>query len=147
MGGFIYKQRVCGMLAVTRSMGDYALKPYVIAQPDVQQIRLPIRTSVIKDDDDTVGTDTLDTTTTDTAISFVVPDFLVLACDGLWDVISDNEAVTMVYDYCHRSKTSSAQAASSSYLPNMDDVAQYLIEQALRRGTSDNITVIVVWLM
>jgi hypothetical protein len=39
--------------------------------------------------------------------------------------------ISLSQSFCIFSKTSPMQMASSSYHPNMDDVAQYLIEQAL----------------
>eukprot|EP00967_Tisochrysis_lutea_P043238 scaffold52215_cov15-Tisochrysis_lutea.AAC.1 len=52
--------RVGGVLAVSRAFGDKPLKRYVIATPD-------IREESLRDDDE----------------------FLILASDGLWDVISN----------------------------------------------------------
>jgi len=52
--------RVCGVLAVSRAFGDRPLKRYVIATPDIKEENL-------KDDDE----------------------FLILASDGLWDVMSN----------------------------------------------------------
>ena len=52
--------RVMGRLAVSRAFGDKSLKPFVTAQPEVST------TQLFKEDD-----------------------FIILACDGLWDV-TDN---------------------------------------------------------
>lgn len=49
--------------------GDLEYKPYVSAEPDVKAIPLD-------------GTE----------------DFLILACDGLWDFVSEQEAVNAVYN-------------------------------------------------
>eukprot|EP00983_Pelagomonas_calceolata_P000094 2846-Pelagomonas_calceolata.AAC.2 len=57
--------RVGGVLAVSRAFGDKPLKRYVIATPD-------IREESLRDDDE----------------------FLILASDGLWDVISNQAAFT-----------------------------------------------------
>lgn len=48
--------------------GDHEYKPYVTAVPDIVEITLK-------------GTE----------------DFLILACDGLWDFISESEAAHCVY--------------------------------------------------
>lgn len=53
-----------------------------------------------------------------------------LACDGLWDVIQDQEAVYFVLER----------------LAEKELVAKYLVEEALRRGSTDNITVSVAFL-
>lgn len=50
-------------------LGDFEYKPYVIAIPDVREIPLN-------------GGE----------------DFLILACDGLWDFLSEDDAARMVYN-------------------------------------------------
>lgn len=66
--GFVFHQRVLGELAVSRSIGDADFKdensPVVIAHPEVEH-------TVITPGDD----------------------FLLLACDGVWDVMSNQDAV------------------------------------------------------
>lgn len=54
-----------------------------------------------------------------------------MACDGLWDVMSHQEAATM----CH-------EAFLSGKCP--DDVAKVLVEAALKKRTEDNVTVVIV---
>ncbi|KAK9707693.1 Protein phosphatase 2C [Popillia japonica] len=61
--------RVNGQLAVSRAIGDAEYKPYVTAIPDVQEIPLS-------------GDE----------------DFLILACDGLWDFLSEDDAACAVYN-------------------------------------------------
>ncbi|KAI4460956.1 protein phosphatase 2c [Holotrichia oblita] len=61
--------RVNGQLAVSRAIGDAEYKPYVTATPDVQEIPLS-------------GGE----------------DFLILACDGLWDFLSEDDAACAVYN-------------------------------------------------
>jgi serine/threonine protein phosphatase PrpC len=109
-GGFVFKGRVCGVLAVTRSLGDALLKPYVIAHPHVHIMRLPL---------DHSGNQWR---------------CVIVACDGLWDVLTDDEAVQAVYDYCQDDCTKQATAAD------------HLVSLALQKGTTDNVTVVVVWL-
>ncbi|XP_066996161.1 protein phosphatase 1E [Anabrus simplex] len=72
MGGCVIywgSWRVNGQLAVSRAIGDADYKPYVTAEPDVRAV-------------DLTGNE----------------DFLVLACDGLWDFVTEEEAVAAVYD-------------------------------------------------
>jgi protein phosphatase 1L len=59
--------RVGGVLAVSRAFGDRLLKKYVVADPEIQE------ESITKD-----------------------VEFVVLASDGLWDVVSNQNVVTMV---------------------------------------------------
>lgn len=58
-------------------------------------------------------------------------DFLVLACDGLWDVVTDEEAVDIA-----------AYVLQRDYQP--EEAAKRLRNIAYGRGSTDNITVLVV---
>ncbi|KAG8944259.1 Protein phosphatase 2C 1 [Tulasnella sp. 424] len=97
-GGFVLNNRVNGVLAVTRSLGDSAMKEYVVGQPYTSNMEL-----------------------TD------ADDFLIIACDGLWDVIEDQPAVELIRD------CTTAQAA-----------AEALVRHALDNFSHDNVTVLVV---
>jgi serine/threonine protein phosphatase PrpC len=112
-GGFLFKGRVLGVLAVTRSLGDHMLKDYVIAHPTVNERTFELNEVTNNNNDRSTA-----------------PTFLIIACDGLWDVMRDQEAVNLVQQYPGE-KTR---------------VAQYLVEEALRRGSTDNVTAIVAWL-
>jgi protein phosphatase 1L len=90
--------RVGGVLAVSRAFGDRLLKRYVVAEPEIQE---------------------------DTIKEGV--DFLVLASDGLWDVVTNDEAVSMV-----------------GPVPDPEDAAKMLTDEAYRRGSADNITCVIV---
>lgn len=90
--------RVQGMLAVSRALGDRALKPWVPPTPEICRHTI--------DEADA---------------------FLVLATDGLWDVMSNEEVGGVIY----------AVAAPQT-------VAERLVREALSRGSSDNVTALVV---
>jgi len=97
-GGFVVNNRVNGILAVTRSLGDHSMKEYVVGDP--------YKTSV-----------KLDSTYT----------HLILACDGLWDVTTDQEAVDLILN------ETEAQQMSDK-----------LLLHALKKGSTDNISIIVI---
>ena len=99
----MYHNRVNGMLGVSRAFGDKALKQWVPADPEVATVPL------------SPG-----------------DDFLVLACDGLWDV-ADNETVAELV------KKHSAAAG-------LKGAACALTTFAIRRGSADNITCMIVQL-
>ena len=61
--------------------------------------------------------------------------FLVLASDGLWDVLSDVEAVQLASD--------ALQLAHPGTLP-AQHAADVLMSRARKLGTSDNTTVLVI---
>jgi protein phosphatase PTC1 len=102
-GGFILRKRVLGILSVSRSFGDHAMKKFVLARPHI--------TATLLQPDDS---------------------FLVLACDGVWDVLSDQEGVDLVRD---------ALAKGAA-----EHVAQLLVAEAIERGSSDNVTALIILL-
>ncbi|KAE8077874.1 hypothetical protein FH972_016392 [Carpinus fangiana] len=106
-------QRVLGVLSTSRSIGDHYLRPYVISKPEV--------TVTKRSDKD---------------------EFLVLASDGLWDVIS-NEVACQVVKRCldGRMRQNSLEAENESLAAR---AAAVLAELAMARGSKDNTSVIVV---
>ncbi|KAJ7282166.1 hypothetical protein O6H91_14G043700 [Diphasiastrum complanatum] len=114
--------RILGVLAMSRAIGDRYLKPSVIADPEVKCVQ--------RAEDD---------------------EFLILATDGLWDVLS-NEAACDVTRKCiagrcnhnsidglpptRRGRGSDDSPASAA--------ATLLTKLALARGSKDNISVVVV---
>ncbi|KAL3423241.1 protein phosphatase 2C [Phlyctema vagabunda] len=98
-GGLILNNRVNGVLAVTRALGDAYMKDLVTGHPY----------------------------TTETVIQADVDEFIILACDGLWDVCSDQEAVDLI-----RSTQDPINAAKQ------------LVDHALARFSTDNLSCMVV---
>lgn len=62
--------------------------------------------------------------------------FIVLGCDGLYDYCSDNEIVTFVLKNCYDPKTQKLVTTK---------VARKLAQYAIDKGSTDNVTVIVVF--
>jgi serine/threonine protein phosphatase PrpC len=106
-GGFVARSRVLGILAVSRSFGDHGMKDFVIADPYVTETILGA---------------------TDSA------PMLILACDGVWDVFSDQEACDFLMEK-YKEKGGP-----------FDDAAKLLVDESIERGSADNITVIVIFL-
>ena len=102
-GGVVYNNRVMGVLGVSRSFGDKELKQWVPADPEV--VSVPLRAG---------------------------DDFLVLACDGLWDV-ADNDIVSELV----RKHTAAA---------GLQGAACALTTFAIRNGSTDNVTCMIVQL-
>ncbi|KAJ1690509.1 hypothetical protein LUZ63_014664 [Rhynchospora breviuscula] len=96
--------RVGGVLTTSRSIGDHNLKPCVICEPEVTIMER------LEEDE-----------------------FLILASDGLWDVISNEMACMIVRN-------------SLSVGTTLDDAASLLTRIAISRGSRDNISVLVVQL-
>ncbi|GLD92576.1 hypothetical protein PINS_up001135 [Pythium insidiosum] len=90
--------RVNGSLAMSRSIGDVSLKEWITSEPEV------------------------------TTRSLTRSDrFLILASDGLWDVVSNRTAAKLAARY-----------------PDAQRAADALLQLALNRKTTDNVTVLVV---
>ncbi|KAK6197589.1 phosphatase 2C-like domain-containing protein [Scheffersomyces amazonensis] len=102
--GLIMKNRVNGVLAVTRSLGDSYMKDLVIGKP--------FTTSTEITDSD---------------------DFIILACDGVWDVISDLRACNFVLEQFNKENADDPQK-----------VAKKLCQLAMDNSTTDNVTVMIV---
>jgi len=66
--------------------------------------------------------------------------FVIVGCDGLWDVVEDQDAVDLVRAFVHEDGDEVVGKGSKK------DAAQMLCDEALRRGSTDNVTVIVSWL-
>jgi len=101
-GGRVVRGRVNGVLAVSRAFGNKHLKSCVTAEPEILKVDLQ------KGDD-----------------------YLILASDGLWDVVSDQVALQLVDAQCKQGK-------------GLKEAAEVLTSQAIELGSRDNITVIVV---
>jgi serine/threonine protein phosphatase PrpC len=65
-------------------------------------------------------------------------EFIIIACDGIWDVLEDQEAVDMVRAYLGAHPVLPPTAGK--------DLAHVLIEASLSKGSSDNVTACVVLL-
>jgi protein phosphatase PTC1 len=59
---------------------------------------------------------------------------LILACDGVWDVMTDQEAVDFILE------------ATKQHGGPFEGAAQMLVLTAIERGSADNITAIVIFL-
>jgi serine/threonine protein phosphatase PrpC len=98
-GGFVARGRVMGMIAIARALGDKSLSEYLGHSPDV----------FVRPLDDA--------------------DYLILACDGVWDVLTDAEAVRIA-----RSTRDPAK------------IAVRLRDTAIDRNSKDNISCLVIQL-
>ncbi|KAJ0985511.1 hypothetical protein J5N97_003867 [Dioscorea zingiberensis] len=112
--------RVFGVLAMSRSIGDRYLKPWIIPEPEV--------TIIPRARED---------------------ECLILASDGLWDVMSNEEACDaarrrILLWHKKNGVTSSSIRNSEEADPAAQAAAEYLSKLALQKGSKDNITVIVV---
>ncbi len=114
-GGFVHERRVMGELAVSRAFGDpdYKAKPsaanffqaayMVVATPEITK-------NCLVDSDD----------------------YLVLACDGLFDVFTNQEVCKFVADAQHR-------------CTSLNEIARELVDHAIGvKKTRDNVSVVIL---
>ncbi|CAI8596909.1 unnamed protein product [Vicia faba] len=96
--------RIQGSLAVSRSIGDRHMKQWVIAEPETKVLRIEPH-----------------------------HDLLILASDGLWDKVSNQEAVDMARPFCAgNNKQGPLQACKK------------LVELSASRGSIDDTSVMII---
>ncbi|KAM6557702.1 hypothetical protein CsatB_004721 [Cannabis sativa] len=117
--------RVLGVLDTSRSIGDHYLKPFVISEPEVCIYE--------RSESDS---------------------FLIIASDGLWDVMT-NEFACEIVRSCFDGNFTTMFPDNTNFVPqtitttpttatSASEAAALLAELAMARGSKDNITVIVV---
>ena len=110
-------------LSLSRAIGDRFAKPAVSGEVEIQKFPVNDR----KDE------------------------FILLASDGLWDVMSSQEVVQYVHKRLHAAPKDGAaitcdeDMASLKYL-RRKNMSRFIANEALRRGSGDNISVVIVWL-
>ena len=97
-----------GDLSVSRAFGDRDTGKYITHLPEVSRFKIG------KDDK-----------------------FLILACDGLWDAVSSQDAVNFVL---HNSYDNEGKI-----LKNKENIAKKLGDHAINAGSTDNVTVMIVY--
>ncbi|XAR61458.1 Phosphoprotein phosphatase [Bertholletia excelsa] len=108
VGGVVDNGYLNGILSVTRALGDWDMKlprgsaSPLISEPEFRQL-------VLTEDDE----------------------FLIIGCDGIWDVMSSQQAVSLVRSGLRRHD-------------DPEQCARDLVMEALCLNTFDNLTVIVV---
>eukprot|EP00903_Cladosiphon_okamuranus_P013952 g12976.t1 len=129
--------RVCGELAVSRSIGDRDFKGFTKRRLEqgtegAPPLDMPVlfawphgHTGEFYDDLLTAEPEFEET------VIGLDDEFLLMACDGLWDVLGKREAVDHAKNFFDEGMCSQA-------------VAEHMCELAYRMGTSDNVTVVIV---
>lgn len=90
-------------LSLSRAFGDSDTSPYVTHKPEIYKVKLNKKDK-----------------------------FVIFACDGLWDVLTNSQAVKFVNRYL-----------KSKYNGN---IAKKLAEEAIKQGSYDNVTVSILFL-
>jgi len=127
VGGTIFNERVNGMLAISRAFGDHQLKAPALPQDVVSNV--PDITSTELTDQDM---------------------FVIVACDGLWDVVEDQESVNLVLEGIRELLALiPAMGQDGPAHPHRRAMAEVLsrmlVEEALARGSSDNVSCLMLF--
>ena len=102
--------RVMGMLATTRGVGDHGMRPYVSAEAETLKVRRQVN-----------------------------DELLIIATDGLWDKVSNEEACTIA-----RRRIVLCQEQGVPAQEALSITASALTEAAVKSRSKDNVTVVVV---
>ncbi|KAJ6218576.1 hypothetical protein RDWZM_009733 [Blomia tropicalis] len=110
-GGSVMIQRVNGSLAVSRALGDFQYKKATNRKATEQLVSPEPEVTVFKRDEN--------------------DEFLVLACDGIWDVMTNEEVSDFVR---HQLRIHS----------NLETICSSIIDTCLHKGSTDNMSVVLV---
>jgi len=97
-------------LSVSRAFGDFDAEPYLTNMPDIFRYKLD------KNDK-----------------------FIVFACDGLWDVIQNQDVVNFILNECYDKNL-------CTRINKNVNISKKLAEYALLKGSTDNLTVLIYFL-
>lgn len=123
MGGIIKDNRVGGVLIPTRSFGDFLLKSEMDKPPWKQVISPVPQIELFK----------LDTSW----------DFLVVASDGVWDAVTNTEALNFIRSKIeHKSRDKLVLSTICEEL--LDTCCKKTVEK-FGKNSCDNMTVILIW--
>jgi serine/threonine protein phosphatase PrpC len=118
---FAKVHRVCN-LSLSRAIGDRYAKPIVSGEVEIKHY------PVVDDDE-----------------------FILLASDGLWDVMTSQDVVSYVHEHIdlemaqHRDHMDKDEKARYRRVLRRN-MSKFVAREALRRGSGDNVCVVMVWL-
>jgi serine/threonine protein phosphatase PrpC len=95
-------------LSVSRAFGDIDAEPYVINKPEIFLRKLSKKDK-----------------------------FMILACDGVWDILSNQDVVNIVLENCYDS--------DGNRINKKNNIAKKISEIAFEKGSTDNLTTLVVF--
>ncbi len=110
----VINNRIGGSLAISRAFGDFDLKKYGVSViPYVSSTQVPsVKVAENLSKSSSYGG---------------AGNFLIVACDGVWDVMSDQEAVDLLVN-----------------IEDAQKAAEKLVQSAIDLGSRDNVSVVVL---
>ena len=127
-GGFVTNGRVMEILAVARAFGDASLKNSSAPKAVTAD---PLITSFRPEAED---------------------EFIIMATDGLWDVMSSQDAVSFVSQRIRDSvidvealREGHGESINADFIKtNLDEIAYSIVDKAYSMGSQDNITAVII---
>ncbi|RLN84883.1 hypothetical protein BBJ28_00015271 [Nothophytophthora sp. Chile5] len=111
-GGTVFRGRVCGGVAVSRSFGDLWFKRNADLKPHEQLVTAEPCVRIQRRD--------------------AADEFLVLCCDGIFDVMSNDQLRKFI-----RGKLKNG-------MKNPKEIAEMLLDECLAKGSRDNMSAVIV---
>lgn len=108
-------------LSLSRAIGDRYAKPVVSGEVEIKHF------PVVDDGDE----------------------FILLASDGLWDVMTSQDVVSYVHNHMEKELKRQPPGAHDQEhyrLVLRRNMAKFIAREAVRRGSGDNVCVLIVWL-
>jgi protein phosphatase len=116
-------------LSLSRAIGDRFAKPVVSAEPEIKLF--PLSELPVEEGHDR-------------------NDFVILASDGLWDVMTSQNCVNFVMDRLtpsnQQTKHMSPSELERQTSTRRKRMSRDLADEAIRRGSCDNVCVVILWL-
>lgn len=109
--GGVATQRINGTLAVSRALGDFEFKKNSLKGPCDQLVSPEPEVTVLE--------------------RHPYDEFLILACDGIWDVINNDELCLFIHHQLYIE-------------PNLDNICSLVLDVCLRKGSKDNMSIILI---
>ncbi|TDH65831.1 hypothetical protein CCR75_002057 [Bremia lactucae] len=111
-GGMVRSNRVNGDLAVSRALGDFSYKARADLPAEQQQVSAEPEIIVQKIEK--------------------TEEFLVLACDGIWDVMTNDEICAFIRQLLSNGET------------DLRLIAEEVLDKCLSSGSRDNMSVVII---
>jgi len=116
--------RINGNLALSRAFGDRSERPLISSEADISY----------------------------TVLNPLMDEFVILASDGLWDVFDSSQDVVefiigiLIESELAYSASRNVPEDESCYKSTRCRMAQRVVDEAIKRGSMDNISVAIIWL-
>jgi serine/threonine protein phosphatase PrpC len=123
-GGVVKNKRIDGQLAVSRALGDFYMKTNKDLGPNEQKVSVEPETKV--------------------RIRTLGEEFLVMACDGVWDVLEPEEVANFIHKELEKDWWKKKKTQLWDLQPVLKRAVEGLTDLCLEKGSRDNVSCIVM---